>query len=169
MKRFHITLLALAALALCSCATTTPQPAAAGSAASPTASAAALNLAEMEKTVIDLEKKSWELYRSRNAEAVRKLNAPGYRAIYQGEIKDGEVDIQGMTDYDIKSQTFSDMKVTFPVRDTAILTYKYTQTAAYKGKDNSGSYVAAAAWVNINGEWKQSFYTDAKAEPQPAK
>ena len=169
MKRLHFTLLSLAALALCSCATTTLQPATASSTPSPAVSATAMNMAEMEKMIIDLEKKTWEVYRSKNAEAVRKFNAPGYRAIYGGKIKDGEVDIQEMMDYDIKSQAFSDMKVTFPIRDTAILTYKYNLTATYKGKDTSGSYVAATVWVTINGEWKQSFYTDTKAEPQPAK
>lgn len=169
MKRLHFALLALAAFALCSCATTTPQPAAAGSAASPTASATAMNMAEMEKTVIDLEKKAWESFRTKNVEEMRKVAAPGSRDVTASGVQEAEVSIKDIGNTELKDVTFSDWKVSFPVPDTAIVTYKDTQTSSYKGKDRSGSYYSSAVWVKIDGKWKNALYTETKAEPQPAK
>jgi hypothetical protein len=169
MKRLHFALAAVAALALCACSSTGPQPAAAGSSPSASPPAAAASTAEMEKTIIDLEKKGWELYRDKKYQEGKKMQAPGFQSVYDGAVKTEEEDIQNMNDLDVKTQSFSDWKVTFPTKEAAVVTYKLSGTATKRGKDASGTLVISSVWVNINGEWKAALYHETKVEPQPKK
>ncbi len=120
--------------------------------------------ADMEKMIIELEKKSWEPLKNKQVEEARKLAAPGYRAIYYGQIKDAEEALKDINDIDMKSISFSDWKVTFPVKGTAVVTYRYDAKASYKGQDTSGPSVATTVWVNIGGEWKQAVYAESRVE-----
>jgi hypothetical protein len=161
----------LLATTLCACSPTssTSAPAAVSPASSLTATVTAMNTAEMEKMIIELEKKSWDLYRSKKFEEGMKYVAPGAQAIYFGRVI-GKEEGEEIAKYnEIKTQEFSDWKVTFPTKDVAILTYKGTGTATYKGKDTSGTYVGSSVWVNINGDWKSALYHETKAEPQTKK
>lgn len=168
MKRNLFALLALIAVTLCACSSTPPETATAKTSPSamPTATVIA-STAEMERRIIDLEKKSWDLFRAKNAEENAKLIAPGNQGIYFGAVKSDAESHEDGKYIEIKNQTFSDWKVTFPTKDVAILTYKGTSTSTYKGKDTSGTYVVSSVWVNINGEWKSALYHETKAEPQP--
>ena len=170
MKRVLCALLALIAITLCACSS---EPSGTASVtASPTAAATAtvaVNTAEMEKAVIEIEKQAWEWFRTKNAEEMRKHGAPGSRDVTASGISDAEESLKNLKDTDLKEVAFSDWKVTFPVPDTAIVTYKNTNKGSYKGKDTSGTYHNSAVWVKINGEWKSAIYTETKAEPQPKK
>lgn len=167
MTRIYIVFFILLATTLCACssapsgvATTTPSTA-------PTA--AAFDAVAAEKTVIEFEKKTWNVYQDKQIEEHKKLYTPDFRAIYYGVIKSFDENFADVKDITIKNISFSDWKVTFPVKNTAIVTYKDTATATYKGQDTSGTYVVTTTWVEINGEWKQAVYAEAKADPQPKK
>lgn len=97
------------------------------------------------------------------------MNAPGFRSLYFGAIKSEEEGLNDLKDIVIKSISFSDWKVSFPVKDTAIVTYKYDAVSTYKGKDTSGPTVATSSWVNIGGEWKLAVYAEARAAQEPKK
>jgi len=128
-----------------------------------------MNTAEMEKKIIDLEKKTWDLFVRKKYEESAKVIATGYQSIYFGKVKPDAEAADDNKYIDIKNISFSDWKATFPTKDVAILTYKGTGQSTYKGKDTSGTYVASSVWVNINGEWKQALYHETKAEPQASK
>jgi hypothetical protein len=168
MERLHFLLVAMAALALCACSTTGPQTATATSTpiASPTATVA--STAEMEKAVIDLEKKSWELYKTKQAKEYKALLAPGYRSIYHGGVKDADENVKDIEATNIKSYSLSDVKASFPTKDTAILTYKLGIDYTYQGQKADDAFHASSVWVNVGGEWKLALYTEAKVE-QPKK
>ncbi len=171
MKQIYIAFFALLATTLCACSAPPSEsaPAATSPAASPTATVTAMNTAEMEKMIIDLEKKSWEPIKNRSPEEAKRLNAPGFRAVYYGVVKSEEENANDTKDIVIKSISFSDWKVSFPIKDTAIVTYKYDSVASYKGKDTSGSFVATATWVNISSEWKLAVYAEARAAQETKK
>ncbi len=170
MKRIYLALLAMAALALCSCSSTPPETATAKTSPSATPTATIIaSTAEMEKKIIDLEKKSWEPVKNQSPEEAKRFEAPGYRAIYFGAIKSVEESANDSKDIVLKSISFSDWKVTFPVKDTAIVTYKYDAVSTYKGKTTGGPTVATATWVNIGGEWKLAVYAEARAAQEPKK
>ncbi len=170
MKQIYIAFFALIASTLCACSA--PPSASAPAAASPVSSpvtVTAMNTAEMEKAVIEIEKQAWENFRTKNVEAMRKGAGPGSREVTASGILDSEESLKNVKDYDLKEVAFSDWKVTFPVPDTAIVTYKTQAKGSHKGKDTSGTYHSSAVWVKINGEWKSALYTEAKAELQPKK
>ena len=170
MKRIYVAFFALIALTLCACSTTPSESAPAASPmSSPTATVTAMSTAEMEKMIIDLEKKSWEPIKNQSPEEAKRLNAPGYRAIYYGVIKSAEESANDTKDIVMKSISFSDWKVSFPVKNTAVITYKYTAVSSYKGKDTSGPSVATSVWVNLGGERKQAIYAEARAAQEPKK
>ena len=170
MKRTLFALIALIVVPLCACSTT---PSGTAPATSPTAVVTAtmtvMNTAEMEKMIIDLEKKSWELYKNKQAMEFKNLLTPGYRVIQLGGSKDAEGALKDMRLGNIKSYSLADIKINFPVKDTAILTYTLTIDSTYQGKPASGILYSSVVWVNINGEWKSALYTETKAEPQPKK
>jgi hypothetical protein len=171
MKRIYIAFFALLATTLCACSPT-PSGSALATASpvsSPTATVTAMNTAEMEKKIIDLEKKTWDLFIQKNYGESAKVNAPGYQAIYFGKVKPDAEAAEDNKYIDFRGISFSDWKATFPTKDVVILTYKSTGQATFKGKDTSGTYVHSSAWVNINREWKQALYHETKAEPQPKK
>jgi len=171
MKRIYIAFFALLATTLCACSETpsASAPAAASPASSPTATVTTMNTAEMEKMIIEIEKKSWEPVKNQSPEEAKRFNAPGYRAIYYGAIKGEEESANDNKDIVLKSISFSDWKVSFPVKDTAIVTYKYEAVSSYKGKDTSGPTVATSTWVNIAGEWKLAVYAEARAAQETKK
>ena len=171
MNRIYIAFFALLATTLCACSETpsASAPAAASPAASPATTVAAMNTAEMEKMIIDLEKKTWELYINKRIEEVKPYYLPEYRAIYFGTIKTLEENLKDATEIETKNFSMSDAKATFPVKDAALLTYRYSATSTYKGKTTSGTVVSSSVWVNKDGGWKCALYTETIAEPQPKK
>jgi hypothetical protein len=170
MKRILFACLALSAITLCACST---PPSSIATAASPTAATtatiAAMNTAEMEKNIIDLERKTWELYQKKQVDEYKKYLASGYRAVYNDAIKDANQDAENMRLGELKEYSLMDEKVTFPHKDTAVMTFKFTSKSTYKGKDTSGAYHASAVWVNQDGKWKVALYQETKVEPQPKK
>jgi hypothetical protein len=169
MKRLHFALVTVAAFALCACSTTGPQTATATSSPSASPAATAASTAEMERAIIDLEKKGWELYKNKQAKEFRSLQAPGYRTVGSSGMKNADEDIKEMEATDIKSYSLSDMNVEFPSKDAATVTYKATYEAIYRGKPVGGVFNSSGVWVNIGGEWKAALYHETKAEPQPKK
>lgn len=168
MTRIYIVFFILLATTLCACSST-PLGVATTTTPSTAPTAAAFDAAATEKTLIELEKKTWNIYQDKKVEEYKKLYTPDFRAIYYGAIKSFDENFADVKDITIKNISFSDWKVTFPVKNTAIMTYKDTASTTYKGQDTSGTYVVTTTWVEINGEWKQAVYAEAKAEPQPKK
>lgn len=165
MKRIYLAFFALLATTLCACSA----PPSASTPAAPTASAAAFDAAAAEKAVIEMEKKSWELYKNKQADEYRKLTTPKYRAVQNGAIKDIDAVIKDMSETAITSYSLSDIKVEFPVNDTAVLTYNLVFEGVYKGKQEKDNYFVSAVWANVNGAWKAVIYHETKVEPQPKK
>lgn len=160
MKRFHFLLLVLAVSALCSCATKSSGPTATSPSlsASPAATVSATTTAE---TIIELEKKTWELAKTKRLDEFRKLLVPEYRTIYQGKIWNLDENIKDLMQSDIKSYSLSDTLVTFPVKDTAILTYRLDAVTVVNGKELKDPLYCSSVWVNIGGQWKGAVYVES--------
>jgi hypothetical protein len=166
MKRILFTCLALSAITLCACST---PPSSTATAASPTATMAVMNTTEMEKTVIEHEKKMWELGKNKQADEYKKFLAPGYRKVLDEEIKDSNQDVEAMLAGDLKEFTLTDFQVTFPNPNTAVLVFKAVQKGSYKGADMSGNYHASSVWVKQDGNWMNVLYSEVKAAQPPKK
>lgn len=164
MKRTTFALLALTVSMLCACATNNPAPATA--ATSPTASTPTpVSTAELEKKILELEKRAWELSKNKRIEEYGKLLVPEYRAVFVTGIKNLEENLKIVGEGNIKSYSISEANVSFPIKDTAILTYRLDGTAVFEGKEQKAPLNCSSVWVNVGGQWKAALYTETTAGP----
>ena len=123
----------------------------------------ALAAAGDDDSIINLEKKAWDTYKSRQADAFKTLCAPDYAGIYDVGTKDREKELADMSDTEIRGVSFSDMHVTHPTKNVALVIYKADVQGAYKGKDFSGMYNCSALWMDKGGKWLCVLHTEVKA------
>ncbi|HWU76562.1 MAG TPA: nuclear transport factor 2 family protein [Rhodanobacter sp.] len=64
----------------------------------------------------------------------------------------------GLLDY-----TLSDMEVSFPTGDIAIVTYRAHQTMRMDGKEHTEDVVDSSTWVRMDGAWKCVAHTESAA------
>jgi Domain of unknown function (DUF4440) len=115
-----------------------------------------------DDSVINLEKKAWDAYKSHQADSFKVLCAPDYSGVYDVGTKDTEKELADMNDTEIRSVSFSDMHVTHPTKDVAVAIYKADVQGAYKGKDFSGMYNCSAVWMDKGGKWLCVLHTEVK-------
>jgi ketosteroid isomerase-like protein len=120
--------------------------------------------AAKEMEIIDLEKSAWEAYKSKQADAYRKLMSKDYYATYAEGIKTLDREVADMEKTDLRDYSFADSKVVFPSADVAVMTYKVTMEETSAGQDASGTYNSASVWNKRGGKWLGVFHTEIKAQ-----
>ena len=120
--------------------------------------------AAKETEIIDLEKSAWEAYKSKQADAYKKLMAADYYSVYADGIKTLEREVADMEKTDLRDYSFADPKVVFPSADVAVMTYKVTMQETVAGQDASGTYNSASVWNKRGGKWLGVFHTEIKAQ-----
>ena len=104
------------------------------------ASVAVSSAAGEKDAMIDKEKAAWQSFQDKKSDVFRKVFADDYRGVYGDGMKTVEQEVAALGKSDLKSFSFSDMTVSLPDKDTALLTYKVTQQMTQDGKDVSGTY-----------------------------
>lgn len=148
MKRIQFMPVALVALTLCAYSTNAQTQ-------------------DLEKELIEKEKLTWELYKAKKPDELKKHYTSDFKAIVAGQIRNADQDNAGMSDpnlMDLKEYSMSDIHVTFPSKDVAIMTYKLILKGLHKGKKASGNFVSSSVWVNQGGTWKSALYTEEKVK-----
>ena len=120
--------------------------------------------ATQETAITGLEKSAWEAYKSKQADAFKKLLSKDYCGAYAEGIKNLDTEVADMAKTDLRDYSFADMKVVFPSADIAVITYKVTQQATSAGQDISGTYNSGSVWMKKGGKWLGVFHTEAKAQ-----
>jgi hypothetical protein len=123
----------------------------------------AMSQSSPDKAVIERERELWEIVKNKQVDAFRKYYADNFSAVYSDGVKDINQEVEGVRNVDLKDYSLTDMKVVFPNKDTAVLTYKVTVKGSFKGEDISGVYYASSVWVNQGGKWLAILHTEAKA------
>lgn len=124
---------------------------------SPTASPTpfkAIRSATKEKIVVELEKKVTEAFKNKRADEFKKYLAPEFVSVDPEGIENVDAELADMEKYDVRDNTFADMKATFPNPKVAVLTYKVTTQATHDGQDTSGTYNVASVWMKRGGKWQ---------------
>src|SRR5438876_4902414 len=120
--------------------------------------------ATQETTITGLAKFAWEEYKSKQADAFKKLLSKDYCGAYAEGIKTLDTEVAEMAKTDLRDYSFADIKVVFPHADVAVITYKVTQQATSAGQDISGTYNSGSVWMKKGGKWLGVFHTEAKAQ-----
>ncbi len=102
---------------------------------------------------MELEKKVTEAFKNKRAEEFKRYLAPEFVSVDAQGIENVGAQLSDMEKYDVRGNTFADMKVTFPSSKVAIITYKVTTQATRAGQDTSGTYNVASVWMKKGGNW----------------
>jgi hypothetical protein len=116
-----------------------------------------------EKAVIDREKALWEIVKKKQVEEFRKYYVDNYMGVSSDGIRDINQEVEGVRIVELRSYSLADMKLVFPNKATAILTYKVTVQGSFQGQDFSGVYYCSSVWVDQRGTWLAVLHTEAKA------
>jgi hypothetical protein len=124
-----------------------------------------------EADMIAKEKASWDAFKRKDADGLKKVLAPEYTEITDSGVRDVAATVARMPDVNLTDVTFADWKMTQIDKDLVLLTYTTTQKGTYKGEAfPEGPYHHAAAWINRNGEWLGIYFHEtavSKAPPPP--
>ena len=120
--------------------------------------------AATESTITDLEKSAWEAYKNKQADAFKALMSKDYYGVYAEGMKTLDTELADMAKSDLRDYSFSDIKVVFPHRKMAVMTYKAKVQATADGKDISGTYNSGSVWVQQGGKWVGALHAEAKAQ-----
>src|SRR5215475_3753607 len=114
----------------------------------------AIRSATKERIVVDLEKKVTEAFKNKRADEFKKYLAPEFVSVDPEGIENVDAELKDMEKYDVRENTFADMKATFPSPKVAVLTYKVTRQATHDGQDTSGTYNVVSVWMKRGGNWQ---------------
>jgi Domain of unknown function (DUF4440) len=121
----------------------------------------------IERALIAKEKALWEAVKRGDIKSFKKDLTADYAGVYEDGIHTVETDAQQISGVKMRSYALSDIKVTLPTADTAIMTYKVNSQGDYQGQDFSGDYICSSVWVNRGGKWVAVMHSEARAAKTP--
>jgi hypothetical protein len=127
-----------------------------------------------EQELVDLETRFWQSLVDQDADtALRLLSEPALMVSSHGAMSFDhdayrKIAVQGKTI--VTSFEFSDMKITFPNANTAILTYGVKQAVQPRGEGESTveEMNDSSTWVKAGKEWKCVMHTESPVAKQMA-
>jgi uncharacterized protein DUF4440 len=120
--------------------------------------------AAREAKLVDLEKIVTEAFKTKQIETFKKYLAPEFVALDAEGIKNTDAEVADIPKYDVRENSFADMKVVFPSGKVAVITYKVTTQATHAGQDTSGTYNVASVWMRREKKWLLVFHTFMKSQ-----
>ena len=120
--------------------------------------------AQREKAIVALEKIVTEAFKNKQLETVKKYLAPEFVGLDAEGFKNVDSELVDVPKYDVRDNSFADMKVAFPTANMAVVTYKVTTQATHNGQDISGTYNVASVWTKRERKWRLVFHTFMKSQ-----
>jgi ketosteroid isomerase-like protein len=115
--------------------------------------------AQREAAIIRLEKIVTEAFKNKQVETVKKYLAPEFVGLDATGFKNVDGELAEVPKYDVRDNSFADMKVVFPTGNMAVVTYKVTTQATHNGQDTSGTYNVASVWTKRQHNWRLIVHT----------
>jgi hypothetical protein len=118
------------------------------------------------KALVDLETKFWQSLVDEDADAaLNLLDDPALMVSEHGAMKFNHSDYKRMAEQGpivVKSFKLSNIDVTFPKDDTAVLTYRVKQSLAQRGKSQEikREMADSSVWARKNGKWLCVMHTE---------
>ena len=116
--------------------------------------------------LIALENKFWQSMVNEDADtALSMLAEPSLMVSSHGAMKFDHNEFRNMLksgNMVIKSFELSDMNVTFPSKDTAVITYKAKQSISTREKPEpiNQEMADSSVWTRSKGEWRCALHTE---------
>jgi hypothetical protein len=123
-----------------------------------------IKTAQRETAIVRLEKIVTETFKNKQVETIKKYLAPEFVGLDSEGFKNADAELAEVPNYDVRDNSFADMKVAFPSGNMAVVTYKVTTQATHNGQDASGTYNVASVWTKRERKWRLVFHTFMKSQ-----
>ena len=120
--------------------------------------------AQRGAAIARLEKVITEAFKNKQVETVRKYLAPEFVGLDAEGFKNVEGDLADVPKYDVRDNSFADMKVAFPAGNMAVVTYKVTTQSTHNGQEASGTYNVVSVWTKREHKWRLVVHTFMKSQ-----
>jgi ketosteroid isomerase-like protein len=123
-----------------------------------------MKTAQRETAIVRLEKIVTEAFKNKQVETFKKYLAPEFVGLDAEGFKNVDAELAEVPKYDVRDNSFANMKAAFPSANMAVVTYKVTTQATYNGQDTSGTYNVASVWTKRERKWRLVFHTFMKSQ-----
>jgi ketosteroid isomerase-like protein len=120
--------------------------------------------AQNEAAIVRLEKIIAEAFKNKQVETVKKYLAPEFVGLDAEGFKNVDGDLADIPKYDVRDNSFADMKVAFPTANMAVVTYKMTTRSTHDGQETSGIYNVVSVWTKREHKWRLVVHTFMKSQ-----
>jgi ketosteroid isomerase-like protein len=120
--------------------------------------------AQREAAIVRLEKIITEAFKNKQVETFKKYLAPEFVGLDAEGFKNVDGQLAEVPKYDVRDNSFSDMKVAFSTANMAVVTYKVTTQSTHNGQDSSGTYNVVSVWTKRERKWRLVFHTFMKSQ-----
>ena len=111
--------------------------------------------------LISKEKRTWELYKSRDVKALAELTSEDFYNIYpSGEVVDKKRYLQDVLEIEVKDYALSDFKAIMLNEGAAVVVYKAKVHGVVKGKELKSEVAVTSGWARRGGRWLNVFYRE---------
>lgn len=124
--------------------------------------------AQIDKTaaaqmLMDLERQAWAAIRDRQADMFKGLVTENFLVVGSWRTLDLSQKVAQINDpgFTLKEFAFSDMNVTFPAQDSAIVTYKATYRYVAGGQEGGDEVNCSSVWSNRENKWLAILHSEA--------
>ncbi len=111
-----------------------------------------------------LERATWQAYKDKDAPGYQRLLAPNYVNVGGDGIFGLEKELRDMPLSGVESFTLSDMAVSFPAPNVAVVTYVVSVVRAGELSPQAAQFYDASVWVRFEDAWKTVLHTHARKE-----
>ena len=120
--------------------------------------------AQNEAAIVRFEKIIAEAFKNKQVETVKKYLAPEFVGLDTEGLKNVEGELADIPKYDVRDNTFANMKVAFPSGNMAVVSYKVTTQSTHNGQDTSGTYNVVSVWTKREHKWRLVVHTFMKSQ-----
>jgi ketosteroid isomerase-like protein len=120
--------------------------------------------AQRQAAIIRLEKIITEAFKNKQVETVKKYLGPEFVGLDAEGFKNVDEELADVPKYDVRDNSFADMKVTFPTGNMAVVTYKIATQSTHNGQEVSGTYNVVSVWAKRERKWRLIVHTFMKSQ-----
>jgi ketosteroid isomerase-like protein len=119
---------------------------------------------QREAAIVRLEKIITEAFKNKQVETVKKYLAPEFVGLDAEGFKNVDGELADVPKYDVRENSFADMKVTFPTANMAVVSYKVATQSTHNGQEISGTYNVVSVWSKRERRWRLVLHTFMKSQ-----
>ena len=125
-----------------------------------------MSKAQSQRMIIATEKKLWEAWKNKDVKPFKANLSSDSVLVSDSGVSDKASVVQAMAgmDCEVRSYSLSDIKVTFPASNVAIITYKGTQDATCAGQAAPAAIWASSTYVRRGNAWLAASHQETPAK-----